>query len=143
MVISSSSPELATPLEALVRSHHADGTALIERERRAHFVGAAAYWLMIVTSLTGVALIVRTYYADLGSIPSVQARMLAFIGTIVSTNWIAVTARTVWRYPWLLGGALLALLITLRVDRHLDARYSEFWHGLRAPLRQIVERRSG
>jgi hypothetical protein len=35
----------------------------------------------------------------------------------------------------------LASLINLRVDRHLDARYSEFWHRLRAPLREVLETR--
>jgi uncharacterized protein (DUF2235 family) len=141
-VISSSSPDLAKSIEALVRLHHADGAALIERERRAHLLSAAAYWLMIVTSLACIALIVVTYYDDLRSIPSWDARIIALIRTVVSTNWFAVAARTAWRYPWLLGAVLLAFLINLRVDRHLDARYSEFWHRLRAPLREIVERRS-
>jgi hypothetical protein len=139
-VISSSSPQHSESVQALVRSHHADGAALIERERRAHVLGTAAYWLMIVTTLACLALIVSTYYEDLRSIPSWHGRMLALMRTIVSTNWIAVGARTVWHYPWLLAGALLALLINLRVDRHLDARYSEFWHRLRGPLRAVLEK---
>lgn len=139
-VITSSSPEIAGAIRELVASHHA-GLSLIERERRAHALGITAYWLMIATTLAGLALILGTYYADLRSIDDWGARTLAMVRTIISTNWIAVTARTIWQYPWLLAGALIALFINLRVDRHLDARYSEFWHKLRAPLRELLEKR--
>ncbi len=141
VVVTSSSPEVAEPIRGLVKSHHDDGSSLMERERRAHLLGATAYWLMILTTLAGVLLILSTYYADLRSIAGGRDRTLALIRTIVSTNWIAVTARMVWNYPWLLAGAILAMWINLRVDRHLDARYSEFWHRLRAPLREILEKR--
>jgi hypothetical protein len=140
-VETSSSPEISDALRQLVASHHADGRSLIERERRAHAIGVVAYWLMILTSVTCLALILGTYYADIRSIDGMRNRTLAMVHTIVSTNWIAVTARAIWRYPWLLVGALLALFLNLRVDRHLDARYSEFWHRLRAPLRELLERR--
>ena len=140
-IVTSSSPEAAALIKALVASHHEDGCSLIERERRAHVLGAASYWLMIWTTLACVGLILGTYYYDLQSITDWRVRTLAMVHTIVSTNWVAVTARTVWRYPWLIAGAVLALIISLRVDRHLDARYSEFWHRLRAPLREILEKR--
>jgi hypothetical protein len=141
-VITSSSQQVSHPIRQLVASHHVEGRSLIEREQRANLLGATAYWLMILTSLACVALILGTYYADLQSIAGWRPRAMAMIRTIVSTNWIAVTARTIWHYPWLLAGAILALWINLRVDRHLDARYSEFWHRLRAPLRTLLERRS-
>ena|SRR5688572_33206028 len=96
---------------------------------------------MILTTLTCLALILGTYYADLQTIEGSRNRTLAMIRTIISTNWIAVSARTFWRYPWLLAGALISLFINLRVDRRLDARYSEFWHRLRAPLRALLEKR--
>jgi hypothetical protein len=60
--------------------------------------------------------------------------------TIPSSNWFGIAARTVWNYPWVLIGALVALWIMLRVDWHLDARYSEFWHELRGPLRELLEK---
>lgn len=141
-VITSSSPDVSEAIRQLVASHHDEGRSLIERERRAHALGAAAYWLMILTSLACVALILSTYYADLQSIAGWRPRAVAMIRTIISTNWFTVTARTIWNYPWLLAGAILALWINLQVDRHLDARYSEFWHRLRAPLRTLLERRS-
>jgi uncharacterized protein (DUF2235 family) len=141
-VVTSSSPQAAESIRTLVASHHADARSLIEGEWRAHVLGATAYWLMMLTSLACLALIFGTYYTDLQSLPTWRHRAVAMVHTLISTNWIAVTARTVWRYPWLLAGALLALLINLRVDRHLDARYSEFWHGLRRPLRDLLESRS-
>jgi uncharacterized protein (DUF2235 family) len=140
-VITTSSPEVSESIRRLVASHHDGGRSLIERERRAHLLGATAYWLMILTSLACALLILATYYADLRSIGGWRERTHAMVHTLISTNWIAVTARTVWHYPWLLAGAMLALWINLRVDRHLDARYSEFWHRLRAPLRALLERR--
>jgi hypothetical protein len=141
-VVTSSSPQIAQAIRQLVALQHANDPSLIERERHAHLLGATAYWLMILTTLTCLALILGTYYADIQSIDGSRNRTLVMIRTIISTNWIAVIARTVWRYPWLLAGALLALFINLRVDRHLDARYSEFWHRVRAPLRKLMERRS-
>lgn len=141
-VVTSSSPEISGAIRQLVASQHAGDRSLIERERRAHLLGVTAYWLMILTTLTCLALIVGTYYADIQTIDGWRNRTLAMIRTIISTNWIGVTARTFWRYPWLLMGALLALFINLRVDRHLDACYSEFWHRLRGPLRTLLERRS-
>ena len=140
-VVTSSSPEIADAIRQLVASQHATDPSLIERERHAHLLGATAYWLMILTTLACLALILGTYYADIQTISGSRNRTLVMIRTIISTNWIAVIARTVWRYPWLLAGALLALFINLRVDRHLDARYSEFWHRLRAPLRALLEKR--
>jgi hypothetical protein len=142
IVVTSSSPEIAEPLRELVRSQHEGGSSLMQRERRAHLLGVTAYWLMILTTVTCLLLILSTYYADLRSIPGDRTRTLTLIRTIVSTNWIGVTARMVWNYPWLLAGAILALWINLRVDQHLDARYSEFWHRLRAPLRELLEQRS-
>src|ERR671910_1580931 len=139
-VVTSSSPEISRAIRQLVASQHANDRSLIERERRAHLLGVTAYWLMILTTLTCVGLILGTYYADIQTIDGWRNRTLAMIRTIISTNWIAVTARTIWRYPWLLAGALLALFINLRVDRHLDACYSEFWHRLRAPLRTLLDR---
>jgi uncharacterized protein (DUF2235 family) len=141
-VVTSSSPEISRAIRQLVASQHANDRSLIERERRAHLLGVTAYWLMILTTLTCLALILGTYYGDIQTIDGWRNRTLAMIRTIISTNWIAVTARTIWRYPWLLAGALLALFINLRVDRHLDACYSEFWHRLRAPLRTLLDRRS-
>jgi uncharacterized protein (DUF2235 family) len=140
-VVTSSSPEISRAIRQLVASQHANDRSLIERERRAHLLGVTAYWLMILTTLTCLALILGTYYADIQTIDGWRNRTLAMIRTIISTNWIAVTARTLWRYPWLLAGALLAFFINLRVDRHLDACYSEFWHRLRAPLRALLEKR--
>lgn len=141
-IVTSSSPELGEPLRQLVASHHGGGPSLMERERPAHRLGTAAYWLMILTSLAGVALILATYYADLESIAGWRARASEMIQTLFSTNWFVVIVRAIWNYPWLLAGAILALLINLQVDLHLDARYSEFWHRLRAPLRTLLERRS-
>jgi uncharacterized protein (DUF2235 family) len=140
-VVTSSSPEICAAITQFVASQHADGRSLLERERRAHIYGVTAYWLMILTSLTCLALILGTYYADMQAIDGWRNRTLAMIHTIISTNWIAVTARTIWHYPWLIAAALLALFINLRVDRHLDASYSEFWHRLRAPLRELLQKR--
>jgi uncharacterized protein (DUF2235 family) len=142
VVVTSSLPQTAEQIRALVTSHHEGGASLIERERRAHRLGKTAYWLMIVTTLACMSLILGTYYDDLQSIPGWRDRAFALIRTIISTNWIAVTARTAWNYPWLLAGAILALWINLRVDYHLDASYSEFWHRLRAPLRDAMEKRN-
>ena len=58
-------------------AHRFDSTALqqiaiyhdgVARERRAHIYSVTAYWLMIFTSLTYLALILGTYYADLQAI---------------------------------------------------------------------------
>jgi uncharacterized protein (DUF2235 family) len=140
-VVTSSSPEMSEAIRQLVASQHANDRSLIERERHAHLLGVTAYWLMILTTLTCLALILGTYYADIQTIEGSRNRTLAMIRTIISTNWVAVISRTFWRYPWLLAGALMSLFINLRVDRHLDARYSEFWHRLRAPLRALLEKR--
>lgn len=138
-VITSSSPAIAEPLRQLVKTHHGDGGPLLDRERRAHAVGTFAYWLMVATGLVLVWLILSTYSDDLRSVDW-KSRAVELATTIPSSNWFGVAARTVWNYPWVLIGALVALWMMLRVDRHLDARYSEFWHGLRGPLRELLER---
>jgi hypothetical protein len=86
-------------------------------------------------------MIVATYYTDIASIPDWRERAVRVTSTIVSTNWLAVTGRTIWHYPSLVAGTLLALWLNLRVARHLDAAYSEFWHRLRAPLRAALDQR--
>ena len=77
MVVTSSSPEMAEKIRALVTSHHEGGASLIERERRAHRLGKTAYWLMILTTLACVLLILGTYYDDLRSIPGWRDRAFA------------------------------------------------------------------
>jgi len=104
-------------------------------------LGKSAYWLLIAMNLTCVAMIVATYYTDIASIPEWRERAVTLTSTIVSTNWLAVTGRTIWHYPSLVAGTLLALWLNLRVARHLDAAYSEFWHRLRAPLRAALDQR--
>ncbi|MBC7777468.1 MAG: hypothetical protein H7246_18695, partial [Phycisphaerae bacterium] len=68
-----------------------------------------------------------------------RERAVQFVTTVASSNWFAVIARTVWHHPSLLAGAAGALFLSLRVHRHLDTRYSEFWHRLRGPLRELLE----
>ncbi len=140
-VITTSTPEAAAPIRQLIAAHFGDNRSLIERERTAHLLGKSAYWLMIAMTATAAAMILATYYADLAAIPNWRRRGIFFAQTVLSANWLAVTARTIWHYPWVLAGALLALWLNVRVDRHLDAKYSEFWHRLRTPLRTVLEQR--
>ena len=141
-IITSSSPELKEPLRHLINAAHDDGLPLMDRDAGAHLIGVAAYWLMMLTTLATMGIIMGTYYSDLQSIADPRRRAVAFVATVISTNWLAVTARTVWHYPGLMIAALVALWGNIRINRHLDARYSEFWHRLRAPLRAILETRS-
>jgi len=140
-VITTSSPEVTVPIRALVAAHHGDSRSLVEREGTAHVLGKSAYWLMIAMTLTCAAMIVATYYGDIASIPGWQERAVAVMSTIVSTNWFAVTGRTIWHDPWLAAGAVFGLWLNLRVASHLDTAYSEFWHRLRAPLRAALDQR--
>ena len=141
-VVTTSSPDGTAPIRQLIAAHYGDHRSLIDRERIAHLLGKSAYWLMIAMTTTAAAMILATYYADLAAIPNWRRRGIVFAQTIFSPNWLAVTARTIWHYPWVLAGALLAIWLNVRVDRHLDATYSEFWHRVRAPLRTALEQRS-
>jgi len=139
-VVTSSSPSLAATLRNLVAAHHGGGASLMVRERGAHVFGTAAYWLMMTAVLALGALVLRRYYLDLEAGPDWRTRAVQLVATIVSSNWLAVFARTVYQYPWLLVAGLSGLLISLRVHRRLDEHYSEFWHHLRRPLRELLER---
>jgi len=138
-VITSSSEAIAGPLRKLVATRHGGGPALLEREPRAHMAGMVAYWSMLSMSLTLVALILYRYYQDLEAGLGWRERVVQFASTVVSSNWLVLIAHTAWDYPWVPGVAVVALFISLRVSRHLDARYSEFWHRTRGPLRDLLE----
>jgi hypothetical protein len=141
-IITSSSEAVAGLLRKLVSDAHGAGGALLNRERGAHLAGIVAHWLLIGTCLVFAGFVLRLYYRDLQGAGDRTSQILTLASTILSTHWFVLAARTIWRDPWLPIGALLAFWITQRVDLHLDARYSEFWHGLRKPLRDLLEGRT-
>jgi hypothetical protein len=140
-VVTSSSPSIAEPVRELVASYHAGRGPLLERERPARILGWAAYWMMMTTIIAFVFMMFSTMSNDLPSSVDWRAHALSLVKAVSISNWFGIVARTAWHYPWILAAACVAFLVTLRVDRHLDERYSEFWHGLRAPLRKLLERR--
>jgi uncharacterized protein (DUF2235 family) len=140
-IVTSSSPEIADPLRRLVADAHGDRGPLVEREAAMLRLGSLDYAIFLGTVLLLGFFMLATYLADIRANGGWQARVLAVATTILSTNWLAVGARTLWHHLWLLGGAAIAFVLMLRVDRALDDRYSEFWHPLRGPMRELLERR--
>jgi len=138
-IITSSSKPIADALRQLVANRHGTEGPLIIRRPWTHVVGVLAYWLLVSMMLTLGILIVFTYLGDLRTTADWHARFVNFAATVASSNWIAVTARTIWHYPWLLLGSALSLFVSLRVYIRLDDCYSEFWHSLRGPMRDLLE----
>ena len=60
--------------------------------------------------------------------------------TVLSSRWIGLALRTLWRHPWLVAWLALTLALALSVDARLDRRYSEFWHRdhMRLKLRKAL-----
>jgi uncharacterized protein (DUF2235 family) len=140
-VITSSSAAIAEPLRELVAGYHAGRGPLVARERGTLRLGQVAYWLLIFATLGLVGYIAGTYVSDLRAAPDWKAEVIALVSTIASTNWLTIAARVLWHHPWLAGCGLVALWLTLRVAYRLDDVYSEFWHGLRSPMREVLEKR--
>jgi uncharacterized protein (DUF2235 family) len=139
-IITTSSQAIAEPLRRLVAAHFGNKGPLMTRKRGSHLIGVVAYWLLMGTVLTLGGLIAWTYLADLRSDADWHTRFVHLAATIASSSWLGVTARTIWHYPWLPAASALSLLLSLRVDSDLTDRYSEFWHGLMGPMRDLLEK---
>jgi uncharacterized protein (DUF2235 family) len=140
-VVTTSSAAIAEPLRALVASAHKGGASLVSGERQTVRVGQFAYWLLLASVLGLAGYIVGTWVGGVRAAPDWKAAVVAVASTIASSNWLVVAARTLWHHLWLLTVAIAALTVTLRVKQRLDDRYSEFWHALRAPIRELLEKR--
>jgi hypothetical protein len=140
-VVTSSSPEIAEPLQRLVANAHGDRGPLLERESGTLRLGLIDYAIFIGITLLLGCFMLGTYFGDIRASGDWRARIVVVATTILSTNWLAVAARTLWHHLWLLGGGAIAFILMLRVDHRLDDRYSEFWHPLREPMRALLERR--
>jgi uncharacterized protein (DUF2235 family) len=138
-VITSSSASVTGPLRALVAKAHVDQRPLVARERGTVLFGQFAYWLLMAAMIVLLIYVAATYIDDIRNASDWKAAAIVLLSTIVSTNWLAVIARTAWHHLWLVGIAIAALLLTLRVTYHLDNRYSEFWHNLRTPMRESLD----
>jgi hypothetical protein len=59
---------------------------------------------------------------------------------LASSNWLGLLLQTWWRHKWLAAWLVVTFWIGLRVDSHLDRKYSEFWHrdDLRLKLRRLI-----
>ena len=103
------------------------------------FIGAVTYWLLIGLVIDLAMLMIGTYVGDLKLAGDWKAVALQVATTIASTNWLGIAARTMWHHWWLAVAAAGVLFLSLRVDHRLDDRYSAFWHGLRTPMRKLLE----
>jgi hypothetical protein len=139
-VITSSSTTVAQPLRELVSNAHAGKGPLVGREHRKQLSGQAGYWTMMLSLLGVMWFIAATYIHDLRNAPNWKAGALALVTTVASTNWFGVIARTAWHHWWLAAGAFLGLALMIVVAHRLDNAYSEFWHQLRAPMRDLLEK---
>lgn len=123
-------------IAATVRSAFAGKPPLLEQQRSARRLGLAGYWLLILTVGALLALMLWTFVADnLEAAPGWRDSFKGLASTAISSHWVNIAGRTVWHYPWLCGSAAAALLPLLLVEKHLDRRYSSFWHGVRSHLR--------
>jgi H+/Cl- antiporter ClcA len=140
-VITTSAPDIADPLRHLVATYFGNDEPLLVRARRTRALGVVAYWLLVGAALGLGAYMAATYVHDLKGIDNWRTLVVEVATTLASTNWFGIAARTAWHHFWLVGTATVGLFLMLWVDHRLDDRYSEFWHGLRAPMRSLLERR--
>jgi uncharacterized protein (DUF2235 family) len=138
-VVTSSSPPISESLRALIAERHGTDSPLLARDRSALVTGRIAYALMLAATLGIVAMMLWTYYGDVQSASGWRARAVQFVTTVASSNWFAVAARTAWHYPALPVVAVSAMWLMNSRRRYLDDRYSDFWHGMREPLRKVLE----
>ncbi len=136
VVSSTASAESLATIAATVKRAFAGKPPLLEQQRSARRLGLAGYWLLILTVAALVGLMLWTFVADnLEAANGWRDRVKGLASTALSSHWVNIAARTVWHYPWLCGSAAVALLTLLLVEKHLDRRYSAFWHGVRSHLR--------
>jgi len=136
VISSSASPATLAAIAEAVKAAFGGRPPLLEQQRGVRWVGLGGYWLLIVTAVMLGALMLATFTMDnLQNAQGWRDTVKAFASTAVSSHWINIAVRTVWHYPWLCLLAAIALLTLLLVEKHLDARYSSFWHEVRSQLR--------
>jgi uncharacterized protein (DUF2235 family) len=112
---------------------------LLRQARLWRIVGLTGYWLLLAATFTLLALILAMFVRDARATPGGwRAATLAFASTVVSSHWINVILRTAWHHPSVIVMVAASLGLLLWADRRLDAFYSQFWHGVRARLRDAL-----
>ena len=102
--------------------------------------GTFAYVLLIVAVIAVVLSMAITFWQDAATgSPDWRVTLLSIAGSVLSSHWIDIGVRTVWRHPWLISVLALALALVLIVDDHMDGAYSALWHDLRVDLRKVLE----
>jgi len=141
-VISLSQPSTVTEaIRALVRSQHGASGPLIEREAQTERVGRWSYWLFVWGFVVTAFLTLHGFVAAAQTDAVTWRDVVRNIAdTVLSSRWIGLALRTLWRHPWLVAWLALTLALALSVDARLDRRYSEFWHRdhMRLKLRKAL-----
>lgn len=141
VVSTSVSPVVTAAVEEIVDRHFGGPSALplMHREQIWLGIGRASYWLFVYAVLTLVGFVLLGMWPDAAAgAEDWTAVIRGIAGGVGVFHAMELAFTALWRHPvliaWLLGTLTLALL----VDRHLDAKYSEFWHAPRVALRNAL-----